>query len=256
MKRYILIIAIFFLSLSKVFSTEQISDRLIIGSDTFYLKSFPLEDLRFKHRLEKPPFKYGEYSFPHTACYRGYVATWRIIDEKLMLIEVEKVDSTNKKLNIIEYFENNNYTPTVIDGFLLLILTITVYKTGLVHKTRNSSGHLQKKQSIFGSIIMLIVFILIISFFAIYQIFLFNDNSTILEIITGTSILIALLLLFDSFFIDLLLIGKIKPSFLNIPAETTIKTMKIHVIKTFTIGWIFIVPIILISSLITYFVFK
>ncbi len=144
----------------------------------------------------------------------------------------------------------------LIGCLLLIILTIIVYKTGLVHKTRDSAGHLQKKQSIFGSLILLIVFLLIISFFLLFQIFSFNDKSTFLEIITGTSILMALLLLFDSLFIDLLLIGKIRPKFLNIPTETTIKTMKIHVIKTFTIGWIFIIPIILISSLIKYFILK
>ena len=59
-----------------------------------------------------------------------------------------------------------------------------------------------------------------------------------------------------SIFIDLLLIGKIRPSYLHIPLETTIKTMKLHVIKTFTIGWIFIIPIILISSVISYFILK
>lgn len=118
MKRYILTIAIFFLSLLKVFSTEQIPDRLIIGDDTIYLKSFPLEELRVKHSFKKPPFKYGNYSFPNTGCWRGYVATWKIIDKKLMLIKVEKIDSTSKKLNIIKYFESNNFTPTVIDGYV------------------------------------------------------------------------------------------------------------------------------------------
>lgn len=52
------------------------------------------------------------------------------------------------------------------------------------------------------------------------------------------------------FFIDLLLIGKIRPSFLSIPKTTNLETMKVHVKKTFTIGFIFIVPIIVISALI------
>ncbi len=37
-----------------------------------------------------------------------------------------------------------------------------------------------------------------------------------------------LLVLFDSFFIDLLVIGRIRPSFLNIPNATNIDTMKDH----------------------------
>ena len=139
---------------------------------------------------------------------------------------------------------------------LLLILTIIVYRTGWVHKTRDSAGQLKKKQSIPGLIMMFTIFGLIISFFIIFQILTFKENSTFIEIIIGTSILMILLLLFDSIFIDLLLIGKIRPLYLHIPAETTIKTMKLHVIKTFTIGWIFIIPIILISSVISYFILK
>ena len=138
--------------------------------------------------------------------------------------------------------------------FLLLILTITVYRTGLVHKTRDSAGHLRKKQSFSGSIIMLSVFTLIISFFLIFQLKTFNSESTFSEIILGTSILMGLLLFFDSFFIDLLLIVKIRPSFLCIPPETTIESMRVHVVKTFTVGWVFIMPIILVSSVIAYII--
>ncbi len=137
---------------------------------------------------------------------------------------------------------------------LLLVLTITVYRTGLVHKTRDSAGHLKKKQSFTGIIIMLTVFILIIAFFLIFQLVTFKAESKFTEIILGTSILMGLLLLFDSVFIDLLLIGRIRPSFLFITPETTIKSMRLHVVKTFTVGWIFIIPIILVSSVIAYLI--
>jgi hypothetical protein len=118
MKRGLLTFTIILIAFLKVFSTEQIPDRLIIGKDTFYLKSFPLEELRVKRKLKKAPFDYGEFLFPHTACYRGYVATWKIVDAKLMLIEVGKVDSTNEKLNIIDYLTNNDYIPKIINGFV------------------------------------------------------------------------------------------------------------------------------------------
>lgn len=96
------------------FSTEQISDLLIIEKDTFFLKSFPLEKLQ----LQKPPFSYGDFNFPHTGCWRGYVATWKIIDDKLALIEIEKVDSTKQKLNIIEFLKQNNYSPKLVNGYV------------------------------------------------------------------------------------------------------------------------------------------
>ncbi len=141
----------------------------------------------------------------------------------------------------------------LIGCFLLLILTFVVYKTGLINKTRDSAGHLKKNQSIFGIIIMIIVFLLITFFFILFQLYSFDSKSNYFEMLLWTFALMILLVLFDSFIIDLLLIGKIRPSFLNVPDETTIDTMRIHVKKTFTIGWIFIMPIILVSTLITYF---
>jgi hypothetical protein len=59
MKRVFLILIALVL-LNKIgFSTEQISDKLIIGNDTICLQTFPLEDLNFKIR----PFKYGDYDW-------------------------------------------------------------------------------------------------------------------------------------------------------------------------------------------------
>ncbi len=110
----ILTILILLISTLNCFSTEQISDLLVIENDTFYLKTFPIEKLEF----EKSPFSYGEFNFPHTGCWRGYCATWKIIDNKLALIEVEKVDSTHQKLNIIDFFKQNDYSPKFVNGYV------------------------------------------------------------------------------------------------------------------------------------------
>src|SRR5690554_1414545 len=113
MKKLLILLA-FVLSSLNCFSTIQIPDFLIIEKDTFYLDSFPLERLGF----EKSPFSYGEFNFPHTGCWRGYRATWKIIDNKLALIEVVKVDSTNQKLDIIDFFNQNNYTSKLVNGYV------------------------------------------------------------------------------------------------------------------------------------------
>ena len=115
MKRFLLIVAVYFLAFSTAFSTEQIADILIIGNDTVYLKSFPLDYIR----ILQDPFDYDGYSFPHTGCYRGYVATWQVIDENLVLKEVQKIDSIGTKLNVIEYFENGGYSPKTINGYVV-----------------------------------------------------------------------------------------------------------------------------------------
>ena len=100
MKRFLLIIVVKFFVFSTAFSTEQIADILIIGNDTVYLKSFPLDYLGIKHRILQDPFDYDGYSFPHTGCYRGYVATWQVIDKNLLLKKVQKIDSIGTKFNI------------------------------------------------------------------------------------------------------------------------------------------------------------
>ena len=114
MRKVLLIFIAFILSIKIGFSTEQISDRLIIGHDTICLQTFPLEDLKFKIR----PFNYGDYDFPHTGCWRGYQATWKVIDNKLFLIEMNRVDSISETLDLEQYFRKNGYEPKIINGLI------------------------------------------------------------------------------------------------------------------------------------------
>ena len=58
-KRFFLILVVIFLASLTAFSTEQIPDRLIIGKDTIYLKTFLLDYLRVKYKIRKAPFDYG-----------------------------------------------------------------------------------------------------------------------------------------------------------------------------------------------------
>jgi hypothetical protein len=114
MKRLLLLISLI-INVSNCRATQQIPDFLIIGKDTFKIFSFPLEVLK----IEKAPFYYrGGWGFPHTGCYRGYQATWKIVDSKLFLVHVTKVDSTNEKLDIVKYLSENNHPPTVINGLI------------------------------------------------------------------------------------------------------------------------------------------
>ena len=114
-KKSLLIIVLGLMFSFNANATEQRPDLLIINKDTFYLKSFPFNDI-IKHF----PFTYyDKYTFPHTGCWRGYIATWKIIDNKLFLLEVKKADRTEEKLDILKYFESINYTPVLIDGLIM-----------------------------------------------------------------------------------------------------------------------------------------
>jgi len=111
-------LVIFFFSLicaiPPSFSIDQKPDLLIIGDDTIMLKSFPLEELAFETR----PFMYGKYDFPDMECFRGYQAVWKVINHKLYLAEIIKADESREKVDIVNYFLANNYTPIVINGLI------------------------------------------------------------------------------------------------------------------------------------------
>ena len=116
MKRFLLIAVISFLAFSTTLATEQAPDLLIIEKDTFYLKSFPLENLNFYSKVFD--------NSRTTGCHRGYIATWQVIDGVLMLKEVRKFDSSKKglqgaKFNIIEHLKNSGYNPKTINDFII-----------------------------------------------------------------------------------------------------------------------------------------
>lgn len=118
-RKVLLLIAFIFFSIINLKATEQVSDLLIIKNDTLFLKTFPLEKLLIEKRIKKRPFEYNnDYGFPHTGCYRGYIATWKVIDDKLFLLKVEKEDDTNETLDLSDYFKSIGYTPNLIDGFV------------------------------------------------------------------------------------------------------------------------------------------
>ena len=118
-RKVLLLIAFIFFSIINLKATEQVSDLLIIKNDTFFIKTFPLEKLLIEKRIKKRPFEYNnDYGFPHTGCYRGYIATWKVIDDKLFLLKVEKEDDTNETLDLSDYFKSIGYTPNLIDGFV------------------------------------------------------------------------------------------------------------------------------------------
>jgi len=86
-----------------VFATIQEPDLLIIGKDTVFIEGFPLEQLDLKYR---PSVIGGCIS---SSCWRGYVAIWRIVDNKLFLERIiQCLGFPPEKENIIELFEKNN----------------------------------------------------------------------------------------------------------------------------------------------------
>jgi hypothetical protein len=64
--------------------TAQIADTILIRGEEFRLASEPLERCWARPGRERPNF-----TIPHSACWRGYVASWEIVGGKLYLRGIE-----------------------------------------------------------------------------------------------------------------------------------------------------------------------
>ncbi|NIT57334.1 MAG: hypothetical protein GWN00_14210 [Aliifodinibius sp.] len=98
--RGILIILVGVLAFPAVgYTTEQIPERIVYEGEERYLASFPLEQY-FTEENPKP-----EWMEPtSTACWRGYVATWKIDGERLYLVEMTREEhrKVNGKLKSVD----------------------------------------------------------------------------------------------------------------------------------------------------------
>lgn len=62
-------------------ATRQSSDKVIVGDETFGWRDSDLSPVATSRKISFHP--------PHTACYRGYEATWIIKEKKLVLKELK-----------------------------------------------------------------------------------------------------------------------------------------------------------------------
>jgi hypothetical protein len=86
----------------EVSATAQISDRLIYEGKSYHLHNNPLEGYFKKHPKKRPE---GDLTYP--ALWRGYIATFEIINQALILIDL--------KIQVYDYEEGKEeWAPEVI----------------------------------------------------------------------------------------------------------------------------------------------
>jgi hypothetical protein len=81
-KRFLLSILLLMLTTSAIFATAQDPDLLIYNGKTYDLFSNPLENFYDGNKSKRPKF-WVEPNSVSSGNWRGYVATWEIIDDKL-----------------------------------------------------------------------------------------------------------------------------------------------------------------------------
>jgi len=146
----------------------------------------------------------------------------------------------------------------LIGTCLLNIMTLYVFLTGIVYKSRKKDGTLKKKMSIKGFLSFFIMLILILIFFLAFDYFVFRDMGQIkyIWVLSVNLVLLLLLDLYDAYVIDFLVLTKWKPGFLKLSEELTPDSMRFHIKKQFTVGWSIKLPLILLSSAVFYFLYR
>lgn len=69
------------------YATEQAPDRLVINGDTLRLHALPLEQWKKQNGWDGPLFADSILEF-NTACWRGYIAEWEVMDNRLYLTNI------------------------------------------------------------------------------------------------------------------------------------------------------------------------
>jgi len=140
MKRFLAILVMSLFAVSTALSTEQIPDILIIGNDTIELESPPFQSLKIDGKVLKLPFQPW-----HTACWRGYIATWEVIDNNLTLKKINVGNET--KFDIVEYLETNGYTPKTINGLVVADWYLAILRQGDLAVFYEESGRLRLREA-------------------------------------------------------------------------------------------------------------
>ena len=124
MKKLLHILIILILSL-KVYATAQVGDILIWNGDTLTIFSNPLESynvsdsfglmiydkLENKDRIRNPEKYLEDYeSLSSTACWRGYIALWTIINDELYLDKIFACHDQTLFLEVKDIFPDNAET--------------------------------------------------------------------------------------------------------------------------------------------------
>ncbi len=111
------------------YATEQAPDRLVIGEDTLQLHALPLEKWKEQNNWEKPFFP-DSLLGASTGCWRGYIAYWELIDNRLYLTDIFNCN-LRAKADLDALFPGKVYDKRVYADWFSD--TVTAYKGKLIY---------------------------------------------------------------------------------------------------------------------------
>jgi|GEM_PF-5797590 len=126
---------------------------------------------------------------------------------------------------------------------------ILMFKTGAINQTRDEQGALKKTLGFKSIFIIGLVLVSFVGWIYLFDAVMISSHKAhFLQILLYNFVFVMMMALYDAFVIDLLVIGVIRPQILNLPETMNMTEMQKHVKKQFSVGWLFILPIVIIST--------
>lgn len=139
----------------------------------------------------------------------------------------------------------------VMGAFMILALSFSVYRKSYYYKKADLEMRgLTEKPKIISRLITLMILFAMILFFTVVDLWISSGEGRSFVFLSVYNLLLVLLLsLFDALFIDYYLLVIWRPALLRLPeGQPTRNSMLRHIKKQFTGGWLFKVPIALLSA--------
>lgn len=149
MKRVFLTLAMITVALSAVMATEQVKDKIIYNGKEYSLATDFLSPsiLEYRYAVLGQESPYHAYS---TACYRGHIATYEIIDDRLYLKSVEsKEEREIDNSSLPDFYDDRSDSDLVVPQGLIWANWFTGplsfsddKETYILHVKHGKAGHI------------------------------------------------------------------------------------------------------------------
>lgn len=136
-------------------------------------------------------------------------------------------------------------------AILMLVLSFTVYRKSYYYKKAMAeAGVTVRKPRLASRLVTVGIMLAMILFVVLFDLWVAADESRSFAFLSALNLtLVALLSLFDAFFIDWVLLVVWRPAILRLTeGQPTRESMLHHIKKQFTVGWIFKLPIALLGA--------
>jgi hypothetical protein len=145
---------------------------------------------------------------------------------------------------------------SLIGAFLFSLFVLFVYRSGVVYISRKQDGTLKEEIPLrgylvsFGFLLAIVGFLFLANYLGLAR---KSIRLGFMDLMLLNLALYLVLFLFDTLFIDAFVLGYWRPAFLQLPEETGLDSMRVHILKSIPVGTLFGILIAVLSTAISFF---